>query len=190
MRGYYTLYPGEETARNLATVHNELYHAPEEYAAEAEAELGSGEVPQLLADDATEEEVEAARQRARAELEAESHASGPGSASSLLDALPSGAELRPVIKLPLLSWDGARAEAWQLEESAARLAAQFRHEVGGCAASDPAAASGADTDTDADVNADADADADTHAATAKSGGQKEAVEKTDVLAQELFCDPV
>ena len=68
LRGYYTLYPGEETARNLATVHSELYQAPEEYAAEAEAadlDPSAG----LLADDATEEEVEAARQRARAELE-------------------------------------------------------------------------------------------------------------------------
>ncbi|KAH6631868.1 hypothetical protein F5144DRAFT_234156 [Chaetomium tenue] len=36
-RGYWTLYPSEATARNLATVHNELYRAPEEY----ERELGN-----------------------------------------------------------------------------------------------------------------------------------------------------
>ncbi|KAJ4414477.1 hypothetical protein N0V85_003128 [Neurospora sp. IMI 360204] len=30
-RGYFTLYPSPQTARNLATVHNELYRAPEEY---------------------------------------------------------------------------------------------------------------------------------------------------------------
>ncbi|KAH6856542.1 hypothetical protein B0I37DRAFT_412460 [Chaetomium sp. MPI-CAGE-AT-0009] len=35
-RGYWTLYPSEATARDLATVHNELYSAPEEY----ETELG------------------------------------------------------------------------------------------------------------------------------------------------------
>ncbi|KAK3294774.1 uncharacterized protein B0H64DRAFT_425431 [Chaetomium fimeti] len=35
-RGYWTLYPSEVTARNLATVHSELYRAPEEY----ERELG------------------------------------------------------------------------------------------------------------------------------------------------------
>lgn len=35
-RGYWTLYPSEATARNLATVHSELYRAPEEY----ERELG------------------------------------------------------------------------------------------------------------------------------------------------------
>ena len=34
-RGYWTLYPGRITARNLAAVHNELYKVPEEYAAEA-----------------------------------------------------------------------------------------------------------------------------------------------------------
>ncbi|KAK4146759.1 uncharacterized protein C8A04DRAFT_9513 [Dichotomopilus funicola] len=31
-RGYWTLYPGDATARNLATVHTELFHPPEEYA--------------------------------------------------------------------------------------------------------------------------------------------------------------
>ncbi|KAK3400107.1 hypothetical protein B0T20DRAFT_434897 [Sordaria brevicollis] len=30
-RGYFTLYPSPQTAGNLATVHNELYRAPEEY---------------------------------------------------------------------------------------------------------------------------------------------------------------
>lgn len=31
VRGYWTLYPSQITATNLATVHNELYNAPEEY---------------------------------------------------------------------------------------------------------------------------------------------------------------
>lgn len=30
-RGYFTLYPSPQTARNLVTVHDELYRAPEEY---------------------------------------------------------------------------------------------------------------------------------------------------------------
>ncbi|KAK0715719.1 hypothetical protein B0H67DRAFT_248278 [Lasiosphaeris hirsuta] len=33
-RGYWTLYPSEQTAANLAAVHSELYRAPEEYEAE------------------------------------------------------------------------------------------------------------------------------------------------------------
>ena len=168
LRGYYTLYPGEETARNLATVHSELYHAPEEYEAEAAAQA-AGPGP-LLADDATEEEVEEARQRARAELETESppsSAAGGGSPASLLDALPSGAELRPVVKLPLLAWDGAAAEAWHLDREAARLAAVFRREVGGCRDAGAAAAEG-----DAEAEADAPAPADSK----------------DVLIQDLFCD--
>ena len=186
LRGYYTLYPGEETARNLATVHSELYQAPEEYAAEAEAadlDPSAG----LLADDATEEEVEAARQRARAELEAESQQSHAAS-SSLLDALPrSGAELRPVVKLPLLAWDGARAEAWQLEEEAARLAAQFRREVGGCA--DPAAAAAAAAaGADAGSGADADVGVGADATAPKTGSKKGDADSTDVLVQDLFCD--
>jgi hypothetical protein len=45
-RGYWTLYPSEATARNLATVHSELYRAPEEYEREAAKELpGSSELP-------------------------------------------------------------------------------------------------------------------------------------------------
>jgi hypothetical protein len=45
-RGYWTLYPSEATARNLATVHSELYRAPEEYEREAAKELpGNAELP-------------------------------------------------------------------------------------------------------------------------------------------------
>lgn len=35
-RGYWTLYPSEATSRNLATIHNELYRVPEEFARELE----------------------------------------------------------------------------------------------------------------------------------------------------------
>lgn len=136
LRGYYTLYPGAETARNLATVHGELYAAPEEYA--------DPEKSQFLADDATEEEVEAARARARGELE-----SGLAPTSSLLESLPNpnpadaggggagGPGLRPLSKLPLLAWDGRRqADLAAIDEAAARYAAEFREQVGGCGASD------------------------------------------------------
>ncbi|KAL2158972.1 hypothetical protein VTH06DRAFT_3002 [Thermothelomyces fergusii] len=34
VRGYWTVYPSDPVARNLATVHSELYRAPEEYAKE------------------------------------------------------------------------------------------------------------------------------------------------------------
>ncbi|KAL2200575.1 hypothetical protein P885DRAFT_66233 [Corynascus similis CBS 632.67] len=37
-RGYWTLYPGDATARNLATIHSELYRAPEEYERELDGE--------------------------------------------------------------------------------------------------------------------------------------------------------
>ncbi|KAK7757699.1 hypothetical protein SLS62_000077 [Diatrype stigma] len=140
LRGYYTLYPGAETARNLATVHGELYTAPEEYA-------GSSETSQFLPDDATEEEVEAARARARGELESDLVPT-----RSLLESLPKadpadsngagGPGLRSLNKLPLLAWDGRRAaDLTAIDEAAARYAAEFREQVGGCGASEKDVAS-------------------------------------------------
>ncbi len=123
LRGYYTLYPGEETAKNLATVHSELYQMPEEYADQESQK-------QFLADDATEEEVEAARARARGEYESTL------TPMSLLDSLPDGAELRSLTKLPLLSWDGRETDLTAIDESAAAYAAEFMETVGGCGTRD------------------------------------------------------
>ncbi|RYP56210.1 hypothetical protein DL771_011997 [Monosporascus sp. 5C6A] len=122
MRGYYTLYPGEETAKNLATVHSELYRLPEEYA-------GEGNSEKFLADDATDEEVEAARKRALGEMESSL------APMSLLDSLPNGGELRPLNKLPLLSWDGRKTDLVAVDESAATYATKFRSTVGRCSTS-------------------------------------------------------
>ncbi|RYP57961.1 hypothetical protein DL769_009183 [Monosporascus sp. CRB-8-3] len=122
MRGYYTLYPGEETAKNLATVHSELYRLPEEYA-------GEGNSQKFLADDATDEEVEAARKQALGETESSL------APMSLLDSLPNGGELRPLSKLPLLSWDGRKTDLVAVDESAATYATEFRSTVGGCSTS-------------------------------------------------------
>ncbi|RYP44731.1 hypothetical protein DL768_008836 [Monosporascus sp. mg162] len=119
MRGYYTLYPGEETAKNLATVHSELYQLPEEYARE-------GNSRKFVADDATDEEVEAARKRALSETESSL------APMSLLDSLPNGGELPPLNKLPLLSWDGRKTDFVAVDESAAAYATEFRSTVGGC----------------------------------------------------------
>lgn len=45
-RGYWTLYPSAPTAKNLATIHSELYRAPEEYEGELLKETpGSTELP-------------------------------------------------------------------------------------------------------------------------------------------------
>lgn len=43
-RGYWTLYPSEVAATNLATIHNELFIPPEEYEAEGRGESGGTEV--------------------------------------------------------------------------------------------------------------------------------------------------
>ncbi|KAF7521932.1 hypothetical protein G7054_g12281 [Neopestalotiopsis clavispora] len=124
LRGYWALYPGEETARSLATVHTELHHAPEEYA--------QAEKPVTLPDKATEEEIE----RAMAKFKAGPEAVWTSDASlqSLLDA----GSLRPFGNLPLVTWDGIKTELEELDESAAKYASDFKTQVGKCSEADAA----------------------------------------------------
>lgn len=103
-RGYWTLYPSEPTARHLATMHNELYRAPEEYERE-------------LPRDA----------RRDAEM-----ALSPG--RTLFETLPDGGSLLPFDELPLLLWDGRETELADLDDAAADYASHFRAAVGGCEA--------------------------------------------------------
>ncbi|KAI4602425.1 hypothetical protein KJ359_009668 [Pestalotiopsis sp. 9143b] len=118
LRGYWALYPGEETARSLATVHRELQHAPEEYA--------QVEKPVTLPDKASEEEIQKAMEKLRA---------GPEfvrtSEASLQNLLDAGS-LRPFGNLPLVSWGGQTTDLDELDESAAKYAFEFRTQVGKC----------------------------------------------------------
>ncbi|KAI1639796.1 hypothetical protein F4809DRAFT_44549 [Biscogniauxia mediterranea] len=118
-RGYWTLYPGEDMAQNLATVHNELYHYPEEYAGEEKPKP-------LLSDDANDEEAEAVRQRIQSGSEI------PLAPISLLESLPNDGNLRPFGDLPLVTWDGQPTDAEELKSLAEKYAAEFRAKVGGC----------------------------------------------------------
>ncbi|KAI1103118.1 hypothetical protein F4804DRAFT_244371 [Jackrogersella minutella] len=123
-RGYWILYPGDDTARNLATVHSELNHLPEEYATQ-------GNSKQLLADDASEEEIENVRQKIRAGIEK------PLAPVSLLDSLPNEGNLRPFGDLPILTWDGRSTDLHELDSLATTYSAEFKEKVGGCS-TDPA----------------------------------------------------
>jgi hypothetical protein len=102
-RGYWMLYPGGSAAGNLATVHTELYKAPEEYEEE-------------LANESTEKEESG--QRTLATEMVVNHAGG------LL--------LPPFGELPLLSWDGRVVGLAELDASAAEYTTEFRGSVGGC----------------------------------------------------------
>ncbi|KAI0022624.1 hypothetical protein F4780DRAFT_157532 [Xylariomycetidae sp. FL0641] len=121
-RGYWMLYPGNEVAANIATVHNELSHWPEEYAGE--------ETPKpLLSDDASDEEVDNARQKARSGIEI------PLAPVSLLESLPDEGRLRPLHELPVVSWDGTTTNYKEVNADALAYTAEFRTKIGGC---DPA----------------------------------------------------
>jgi hypothetical protein len=122
LRGYWTLYPGEETARSLATVHSELRHAPEEYA--------DIEKPVSLADDASDEEIEQAMKKLNSVPELVSTQE-----SSLQNLLDSGS-LRPFGNLPLIAWDGTKTDLQELDDLAAKYAHDFRTQVGKCSEDD------------------------------------------------------
>ncbi|KAH8912482.1 hypothetical protein BR93DRAFT_79909 [Coniochaeta sp. PMI_546] len=102
-RGYWTLYPGDGTSGNLATVHTELYKAPEEY--EEELALESGERKESVAGQKT-------------------------LATGLV--LNGGGLLPPFRELPLLSWDGRVVGLEELDAAAAEYTTEFRGSVGGC----------------------------------------------------------
>ncbi|KAK4039109.1 hypothetical protein C8A01DRAFT_36942 [Parachaetomium inaequale] len=105
-RGYWTLYPSETTARDLATVHSELYRAPEEY----ERELVRDEAPVVHT---TELPVPRG--------------------GTLFESLPGG-RLLPFGEMPLLQWDGRVMGLADLDGAAAAYAGEFRRAVGGCQA--------------------------------------------------------
>jgi hypothetical protein len=101
-RGYWMLYPSEAMAKNLATIHNELYRAPEEYETELEPRMpeGNTELPLL--------------------------------GGTLFESLPAGGSLPPFDEMPLLLWNGATTRLPDLDDAAANYANDFRHAVGGC----------------------------------------------------------
>lgn len=124
LRGYWTLYPGEETAKSLVTVHTDLSHIPEEY--------GKTERPLQLDDKASEEDIE----KFMGQLKKSSDPS-LGSGSSLQTLLEAGS-LRPFGNLPLITFDGKQTDLQGLDQLAAEYALAFKTQVGKCEASDMA----------------------------------------------------
>lgn len=107
-RGYWMLYPSEEMVRNLATVHSELYRAPEEYERELARETLAGSV--------------------------ESPLSGGG---NLFESLPDRGRLLSFDEMPLLHWNGHVTGLRELDDASADYARDFRRVVGGCGALSP-----------------------------------------------------
>ena len=101
-RGYFTLYPSRQTARNLATVHKELYRVPEEYSGRQDDDL------------------EGQKQKDEISL----------SPSSLLESLPAGGNLLAFGDMPLLDWEGTTTSLTEVDERAGEFVDEFRKAIG------------------------------------------------------------
>jgi len=114
-RGYVTLYPNFENPDVLATMHSELYQAPEEYMEELDEE-GSG--TELTADPTRYKSL--------------SKGEKPLAMKSLLKILPFKGVLPKISEMPILSWDGEVTSFSGILDSADSYAKVFRREIGGC----------------------------------------------------------
>jgi hypothetical protein len=99
-RGYFTVYPGPDTASNLATVHSELYQPPEEYANAA----GKTKPP-------TTEETRLVP-------------------TDLLTSLPDGGALPHMTDLPMLGWDAKQVAWENMYTAAMAYADELRIATG------------------------------------------------------------
>ncbi|KAH9874315.1 hypothetical protein IAQ61_003504 [Plenodomus lingam] len=121
-RGYAILYPAT-TSQALVTVHNELYHAPDEYTPHPKEE--STEPPS---------DVQEPFLKGDTQPPAPSYQEPPSLAPStpLLDALPFSGELPEILDLPYLLHTGQHLVHDQVYKTAEDYANVFRAEVGGC----------------------------------------------------------
>ncbi|KAF1839410.1 hypothetical protein BDW02DRAFT_563952 [Decorospora gaudefroyi] len=126
-RGYSLLYPAS-TSNALVTIHNELYHAPEEFApspakdgndASTSATPAEADEPFLRA----EEAAKPAKNSERYVI--------PGSVPLHL-ALPFNGDLPEIPHLPQLLYDGQKVALANVSAVAEKYAEIFREEVGGC----------------------------------------------------------
>ncbi|CAO2654601.1 Nn.00g113340.m01.CDS01 [Neocucurbitaria sp. VM-36] len=123
-RGYSLLYPAT-TSTALVTVHNELYHAPEEFLPEPLKRAGP-----LVPPEAADEPFLRADEPPRAPKNPEPPVT-PGSLP-LHMALPFNGDLPEISHLPQLLYDGSMIDPANVSSIATDFANTFREEVGGC----------------------------------------------------------
>ncbi|KAF2659136.1 hypothetical protein K491DRAFT_689502 [Lophiostoma macrostomum CBS 122681] len=126
-RGYSLFYPATRASESLATVHNELYHVPEEFAPREKSDIGGGaDAPPKLPDEPF--------------LRAETPPSKPSLSESpiiphsrpLHLTLPFEGDLPEIPHLPYLLYDGEKVLPTNVSIIAAAYADKFRETVGGC----------------------------------------------------------
>lgn len=111
LRGYYTIYPGKETASTIMGVHNDLPEVPEEYQGDKDAEKDA--MGDNIEDQATS-------------------LFDPESKIDMMATLSQEGILPLIGDMKLLSWDGKETLLEELDYAAKDLSAQFRREVGQC----------------------------------------------------------
>ncbi|KAJ9283313.1 hypothetical protein DTO027B5_7254 [Paecilomyces variotii] len=130
VRGYYMLYPSF-SGRNhvsLATVHNELYHPPEEFIADSSSALAEADK------DAIEDLPEVLSPSSDLELGSVERPLFHGSTVEiLLQRFPD--HLPKLEALPLLSYKSEKLSARDIQQRTSEFAREFRTKVGGCKAS-------------------------------------------------------
>ncbi|PVI03600.1 hypothetical protein DM02DRAFT_240098 [Periconia macrospinosa] len=122
VRGYTLIYPGAKATETLVTVHNELYHAPEEYLELARG--GSDDIKQT--DDSfvrTKGPVAPVKYTELAVI--------PRS-RPLHEALPFRADLPEIVQMPYLLFNGEQLPHANATTAAEKYAGRFREVIGGC----------------------------------------------------------
>ncbi|KAK7218597.1 hypothetical protein V2G26_006600 [Clonostachys chloroleuca] len=111
LRGYYTIYPGSDTAEVILGIHDDIPDVPEEYSEDSEAQKDA--------------KGDSAKDQATSLFDADSKV-------SVLSTLSGEGGLPSLLNLPILSWDGREISPEILERDAREYAAKFRREVGQC----------------------------------------------------------
>lgn len=110
-RGYYTVYPGKETAGAILGSHNDIPDVPGEYEDDDEAKIAA--------------EGEGLEDQATDSFDALWTV-------NILETLPLGGTLPFATTVPVLTWDGKPTSIEDLHVDSVLFAAQFRAEVGSC----------------------------------------------------------
>lgn len=127
LRGYSMLYPQLSSDEALATVHNDLYQAPEEYSYAINPDH-----EQLAADEPLPD-LTATFLSAPQDHLSLTHDESTLARKNLLDVLSPDSHLPFASSLARLAWDGASvADAADMEVQANAFASIFKREVGGC----------------------------------------------------------
>ena len=127
-RGYFVLYPATSSSSALVTVHNELYHAPEEFA------------PPQNEDDETKDEATRPEALDEPFLRALTPPPPPKNPEPPLvthsqpihKILPFDGDLPETEHMPQLLHNGVKMDPSSVAVVAAKYANQFREEIGGC----------------------------------------------------------